>query len=218
MASNDVLALVFLVAPGFIADAVFRVCWGWDKGTDFDRTVRSLSWSVFGLGLYILVAREAPSYIAAGIGSADAITIGPLVLLELLGHTAAASALAYVAGRVASKKAVARWFTERFGRTIGTERPWEILWARLAPERLARVETKAGKVYWGRLVAASTGDEVRELVLSDPSAADGADSTVIPMPTVRYLYLRGDDVSEVRLAPTDDELQPAPEAPDDGRG
>jgi hypothetical protein len=61
--SLGLVALVFMIIPGFIADQVYRACWGLETGDRYDRTVRALIWSVLGLALFAGAFGGIPNYL-----------------------------------------------------------------------------------------------------------------------------------------------------------
>jgi hypothetical protein len=81
------VALVFMVIPGLIADHVYRACWGLEKGGRYDRTVRALVWSIVGLGVFTFIFGGPPNYLPVLTSGATAADFGRWTLPALLAHT-----------------------------------------------------------------------------------------------------------------------------------
>jgi hypothetical protein len=63
LGSLGLLGVIFALVPGFIADLLYRACWGYEKGDEYERTLRAIIWSVLGLVLFGVVWSGAPNYI-----------------------------------------------------------------------------------------------------------------------------------------------------------
>src|SRR5215218_5977307 len=57
------IGLVFALAPGYIADLLFRATWGISKGDNMDRVLRMAVWTAFGIALYTLFIGGPPNYL-----------------------------------------------------------------------------------------------------------------------------------------------------------
>ena len=64
MKELGLLGIIFVLVPGYIADLAFRACWGMSKGDEFDRSLRAIIWSIFGIVLFACIWNRPPIFIA----------------------------------------------------------------------------------------------------------------------------------------------------------
>lgn len=149
MTSTSFLVLLFVVVPGFIADATLRSLFGQTSLTDFERTVRSLILSIIGLLVYLTVVSVAsslvdllpgyaglqdwmllPPYLTAlGGPSTGTVNFSGTTLWPFLAHSASTVFAGVCWGRLMSTPWVERLIANRTGRAVrGTA--WQLLWNR----------------------------------------------------------------------------------------
>jgi hypothetical protein len=206
MSGFSLIVVLYLLVPGFIADTAFRTVRGLQKGEEADRVLRSLVWSLFGLGVYLAVA-DAPEYLRQlGTGNtAPSFTSANLV--GLAGHTLLSTAIAALCAKVLETKTVRDAIQTALGRTLAERPPWDFMWTDDAPGRFVRVTLKDGRIYWGHKRAASTGPDEKELVLSDLFIEEAGKRKYIP--DARLMYIPGGEIAEIRLSPTQEEADAA---------
>ncbi|HEV7596273.1 MAG TPA: DUF6338 family protein [Gemmatimonadaceae bacterium] len=210
MGGLSLLAIVYLLVPGFIADTLFRTIRGIEKGEDLERVLRSLVWSVFGLSIYLLVMGVAPEYVAQ-LAIKDA---GPTFtrsnLLQLALHAAFSMLIAAAAAKLLETAKIRRTIQGALGKTLAERLPWDFMWLDESAGRKVRVVRKGEKapIYWGYIRSASTGSADKELLLREPAIED---ENQIPHPigTAHLLYIPGSEIAEIRLAPTKEEADAA---------
>jgi hypothetical protein len=199
MTALGLVALLFVIVPGFIADTLFRSTRGMAKGGEFERVLRSIIWSVFGLGLYGAVLHEPPPYLTL-LGQNANTVLGHLTVLPLVGHCAFSCLAAFITSAVAEDQKTRRIFMNVFRRSLNERSAWDVLWHEHSKDRLVYVARKDGAAYWGRMVAASAGTGKRELVLSDPSTVSTDPNRPTQMLDIRFVYLPEDQIAEIRFA------------------
>lgn len=154
MTSTSLLVLLFIILPGFVADSIARASFGDKKLTDFERTVRSLIYSVAGLFVYMMLAwlvngivwrvscherwlfvdAVRPSYLAA-VSDPQGKTkfqLNGLTALVLLLHSGATVGTAVLWSWVTSRDFVLKHFSEITGRALGGT-AWILFWTRFFP-------------------------------------------------------------------------------------
>jgi hypothetical protein len=164
MTTASLLVLLFVIVPGFLADSILRSVFGEKRLTDFERTVRSLIFSVIGLFVYAVLPRVAdrlvevitsgrislvpddfvlPSYLGALLDSTDGrLTLGWTAFAAFGTHIALTIGIALLWGWFMSWHVVRERFEAATGRSISYT-AWEILWLRLFRRR-PEVGTEAG--------------------------------------------------------------------------
>lgn len=201
MSALGLLALIFVLAPGFIADTLFRSTRGLEKGREFERLLRSLVWSVFGIAVYQLLHGRPVPYLPALMGSARPF-FGSPVLVPLAFQTVYSCGVALIASRIAENTLTKRLFQRVFRRPMAERGPWDVMWADFATGRKVRVERKDGVVYWGFVLAVSTGKGKKEILIREPSVATDNGRVLTPLVDVRLLYIGEDDIREIQLSKT----------------
>jgi hypothetical protein len=200
MTALGLVVLIFVIVPGFIADTLFRVIRGMSKGGEFERILRALVWSVFGLGLYQLFLDSLPPYLSNISQLPDVVlkhlTVGPLVL-----HSVFSGLSAFVAASISEDRGVRKWFMRTFSRSLNERSPWDVMWHEHRAGRIVRLERKDGRIYVGKFVAASVGAE-NDLLLVDPSLEEGDPNNLVPIEDARFLYVPEDQIVEIRLGLT----------------
>jgi hypothetical protein len=220
----NLLSLLFVVVPGFIADKALRAWYGQRKTSDFELTVRSLIFSVLGLAVYLGLSAGVvalwpaaaasgvvrPAYLAA-VGDASgktAAVIDATAMGAVLLHTAIATTLALLWTWVITRKRVTNFLATHAGRSLRSN-AWQLTWG-----EYARTEDPGGR--WVTVVL-TDGTRVRGQmqVASDP--LDDKDLLLVhpffwePDPgrwraeNVRFVYLRESQIHSVLLAPAGDE-------------
>jgi hypothetical protein len=208
MGDLGIVALVFFVVPGFMADAVYRAARGAEieKG-DLRTLLRSLVWATIGLLGALAVfpgwkpVHEFTTELIRGT-LADAGALPEATLAQ----TIIAIVCAAVAGRISSSDRFVTWFVDLFGTSPDTGGAWSAF-LRRRKERVARVTTKSGKTYWGKIFAVGVSPK-RDIALVDPTIDKIGDGSVVaPITTARFIYITEAEVAEVWLSPTESEVQ-----------
>jgi hypothetical protein len=200
-----VLGVIFVLVPGYIADLAFRACWGASKGDEFDRSLRSIIWSVLGFILYVGAWGKAPRF-------ADLFVIRPTLesfdwkvtsswAVDVVFCTGGALLVGWIANAKWAQKRFAKWFK----RSLTFETPWESAWAREGQMRHIRVVMKDGPVYVGRGYSMSQDMEQKELLLADPS--EEKDGAFTPVAGIRFMYIRVDETREIHFSYTEEEAK-----------
>jgi hypothetical protein len=229
MTSTSLVVLLFVVVPGFLADSVFRLTYGERRLTDFERTVRSLIFSAFGLLAYLalvqgvdaLVASSerfrgikawvlSPPYLQA-LGDASGktgVVLGLTAFLPFLLHTLVTVLLALLWGGVLSRPWVEGLYSRSTGRSAGGS-AWQILWGRLhpsaAPARWLTVRLSGGLRVMGRLQVADDLPEEKDLVLGDPWFWDAEKGDWFAENT-RYIFIPAGKIESIALSPGGSEV------------
>lgn len=196
MTTANLLVLIFFIVPGFIADTVLRAAYVDKRLSDFERTVRSIILSVFGLLAYLSIVQLlnsalmavtdqriagwmlAPPYLTT-LGSAKeaATELNAYALVPFAVHTLVTVALALSWGKLVASQRAEQFFITHTGRlTVGTS--WQLLWSRFYPvtltappsarKRLVTAVLQGGGRIMGELQSASTPLEDKDLVLGNP--------------------------------------------------
>jgi hypothetical protein len=207
LGSLGLLGVIFALVPGFIADLLYRACWGYEKGDEYERTLRAIIWSVLGLVLFGVVWSGAPNYIGVLIPGGKTPVFDWSVAVAFGCHVLFSSVVAWTVGAIAGSGKAHRLFARFFRRSLMQQRPWDVLWSREASGRSVRVVLNNGHVYGGLFMSASTGDDEKELILGDPLVLENG--RVLPLQNSRILYLRQDEIREVHLNFTDQERENA---------
>lgn len=220
----NVVTLLFVIVPGFVADAARRAWFGERKTSDFERTVHSLVFSVFGLGAYLTVAAFvhwwipstwaekafSPPYLAAvfgGSGGQPAVRVDAWLLVILGLHTLFATAVALGALRFLRSKDVSNWLQKHAGRSL--DPAWTMLWARHYPvpkdggERWITVISGGSRIL-GRFIGASDPTEAQDLILGDPLFWD-EQRTQWRADGVRLVFIPAAKIDAIYLSPAGDE-------------
>jgi hypothetical protein len=201
VAEFGVLGIIFALVPGYIADLVFRACWGMPKGDEFDRSLRAIIWSVLGLVLFAAVFRGPPNFIVALIPGAPQ---APEFNWSLVGAFAFdvlfCCGAAFVTGMVAQWNWLHQKFSGLFKYSLTFESPWDHVWTRRdAKGREIRVRTKDDTTYIGKALVASQGaSDERELILQNPFLVQGTE--IVPMMATKFIYLRNDEIKEIQFS------------------
>lgn len=231
----SLLALLFVIVPGFVADSVRRVVFGERKTSDFERTIHSLVFSAIGLGAYL-----AAGAAARGLGVGDQSWFSPpylpaiadplgktgvpvtwLILPTLLLHSLFSSGVALIIVKVVRSKP-ASWILEHVaGRSL--DPAWSIFWAKYYPakrsERWLTVVSGDQRIL-GRFLAASDPSEAQDLVLGDPLFwdkertqwhADGVRVVFVPAGKIDAILLSPVEGESVARGYLDSEFKPLPE-------
>jgi hypothetical protein len=229
VSSTSLLVLLFVIVPGFLADSVFRLAYGERRLTDFERTVRSLIFSAFGLLAYLalvqgidaLVASSeryrgietwilSPPYLQA-LGDAagkTGVALGLTAFLPFLLHTMVTVLLALFWGGVLSRPWAERLYSRSTGRSAGGS-AWQILWGRLHPSdhpaRWLTVRLSGGHRVMGRFQLASDVLEEKDLVLGDPWFWDAEREDWFAENT-RYIFIPAGKLESIALSPGGSEV------------
>jgi len=207
MSGLNLVVVLYLLVPGFIADTAFRTIRGLEKGNEMERVLRSIVWSLFGLGLYLAFSGVAPEYLGQ-LGKADASPSFTRVnLLQLGGHTLFSVSVAAICAQLLETKKVRGVIQAALGRTLAERLPWDFMWVDDSAGRFVRVELKNGRIYWGHKRAESTGSADKEIVLSDLFLEEAGVRTYIA--DARLIYIPGSEIAEIRLSPTPEEANAA---------
>jgi hypothetical protein len=204
MTALGLVVLIFVIVPGFIADTLFRSIRGMSKGGQFERILRALVWSVFGLGTYQLFLGKPPSYLA-GLGAEPDVVLFHLTVLPLALHSIFSAAAAFVTATVAEDRIVRVAFMRAFSRSLNERSAWDVMWHEHRRGRRVRIERKDGQVYWGDLASVSSGSGKHEILLADPSVYKGDPNNLEPVRDARFLYVAEDEIAEIRLGLTAEE-------------
>jgi hypothetical protein len=199
------LALVFVVIPGYIADEAFRLCWGLEKCNEFERLLRCMVWSLFGLAVYALLVGHAPSYLPVAAAESSSVIFDRRTLGELAGHCGCTIVVALLVGLVTSLKVTHRLSVQILGRPVRAERPWDLLMRHYRKDRQIKVELTNGDVYFGNHVASSTGDDPSELALRDPSIRTSTGEWQVVAET-RILYFKAEQIRAIHFSKTFEEV------------
>jgi hypothetical protein len=224
MTSTSLVVLLFVVVPGFLADSVFRLTYGERRLTDFERTVRSLIFSAFGLLAYLALAQGidalvalspryrgiapwllSPPYLQALGDSAGktGVVLGLTAFLPFLLHTLVTLLLALAWGWVLSRPWVEGLYGRSTGRSTGGS-AWQILWGRLhpsdAPARWLTVRLSGGLRVMGRLQVADDLSGDKDLVLGDPWFWDAEKADWFAENT-RYIFIPAGKIESIALSP-----------------
>lgn len=184
----NLIALLFVVVPGFLADYARRIVFGHRKASDFERTVLSLTWSAFGLAAYLAigdliawVSRSThpprlfvPAYLTAlgTVSGQAAVTLDAWVFVTLGMHTAFAIGVALTSVR-AMRTSFGRWVLGGVANRT-TDSVWMQLWSVHQPgadgknPRWVQVITSRGDRISGRFISASDEGDARDVLLGDP--------------------------------------------------
>ncbi|MEW5929960.1 MAG: DUF6338 family protein [Gemmatimonadota bacterium] len=224
MTSASLLVLLFVVVPGFMADSIYRLTFGERRLTDFERTVRSLIFSAFGLLAYLagaqavhaLVGRVrgydgllawivSPPYLQA-LGDAEGKTgvlLGWTAFVPFVLHTVVTVLVALLWGWALSRPWVERWYSESTGRSTGGS-AWQILWGRLhaseAPARWLTVRLSGGLRVMGRLQVADDLPDEKDIVLGDPWFWNEEKGDWFAENT-RYIFIPAGKIESIALSP-----------------
>jgi hypothetical protein len=229
VSSTSLLVLLFVIVPGFLADSVFRLAYGERRLTDFERTVRSLIFSAFGLLAYLAVVQAvdaALAYLPRYSGLADwvvsppylealgdtagktAVVLGLHAFLPFLLHTLVTVLLALVWGGILSRPWAERWYSKSTGRSAGGS-AWQILWSRLhpseSPARWLTVRLSGGLRVMGRLQVATDLPEEKDLILGDPWFWD-ADKKDWFAENTRYIFIPAGKIESIAMSPGGNEV------------
>jgi hypothetical protein len=229
VSSTSLLVLLFVIVPGFLADSVFRLAYGERRLTDFERTVRSLIFSAFGLLAYLAVVQAvdaALAYLPRFGGLADwvvsppylqalgdtagktAIILGLQAFLPFLLHTLVTILLALSWGGLLSRPWAERWYSKSTGRTAGGS-AWQILWSRLhpskSPARWLTVRLSGGLRVMGRLQVANDLTEEKDLILGEPWIWD-AEKEDWFAENSRCIFIPAGKIESIALSPGGDEV------------
>ena len=207
MGDLGIVALIFFVVPGFMADAVYRAAHGAEiESGDLRTLLRSLVWATIGLVGALVVfpdwqpVRDVFQQLIKGKLEA----VGDLPKATLA-QTTAAIIFAAIAGRVSSSDKFVQWFYDLFATSPDTGGAWSAL-LRTRRDRVARVTTKSGKRYWGKIFAVGITPK-RDITLVDPTEDRVGDGSVVtPITAARFIYIAEDEVAELWLSPTQQEV------------
>ncbi|MDB4912912.1 MAG: hypothetical protein JWM95_556 [Gemmatimonadetes bacterium] len=199
------LGIVFAFVPGYIADLAFRACWGMAKGDEFDRSLRAIIWSILGLALFATFLGGPPIFISSlmpGEKSPPAFNwhVGGAFLIDVFLATLAA----FLVGSITRWDTARTGFVRVFGRSPTAESPWDALWTRYDKGRVVRIVLTSGKAYLGRVFVASHRADDKELVMYDPSLEMNGIPTALP--NVRLLYIAKEQIAEIHLSYTNEEV------------
>jgi len=228
----NVLTLLFIITPGFLADFTRRAIFGERKTSDFERTVHSIVLSVVGLGAYLAVGKllmavgvtptswlVGPPYLAPvlDLSNRTPIALDWRALFALLYHTLLAT-LSAISGVGAVRKA-SRRLLSRAGRSL--ESSWFLFWSlyRVPKGKPARWVTiiSGDSRTLGRFISASDPAESKDVVLGDPLfwdeerklwRADGVRVAYFPEGKVEAMYLSATDGETVLRGHLDENFQP----------
>jgi hypothetical protein len=229
VSSTSLLVLLFVIVPGFLADSVFRLTYGERRLTDFERTVRSLIFSAFGLLAYLAVVQAldaavghlprygglaswivSPPYLQAlgDTAGKTGVVLGFRAFLPFLLHTLVTVLLALSWGGILSRPWAERWYSRSTGRSAGGS-AWQILWGRLhpteSPARWLTVRLSGGLRVMGRLQAANDLTEEKDLVLGDPWIWDAEKGDWFAENT-RYIFIPAGKIESIALSPGGSEV------------
>jgi hypothetical protein len=207
MTSLGLVVLLFIIVPGFVADEVYGACFGTDKPTDVERTLRSLILSVFGLAVYLWLLKAPPPYLPkqlsdfAGVGFTEA--TGKALLL----HTLFSCGVAIVGGVLLTNRYSTRIVSGVVGRSLGQPRAWDMMWANHRADRTVRVRTgdDTDRFFYGHCLSVSHGAHDKDIVLHDPHIVTSDDTIIDELYNVRLLYIPESQVKEIRLGQTPEE-------------
>jgi hypothetical protein len=208
--SLGIVALVFFVVPGFIADGVFRAARGAEtENGDLRTLLRSLAWSTIGLlgALALRPKNESVQAVATQLLSGHFANLAALPL-GTLWQTGVAVVAAAVAGFVSATD----WFVRLFVRVFNKSPDPGGAWAQLRRDRQGRsaaITLKSGKRYWGT-IRAMGGTSKRDISIANPVedlSEDGSHTQT--MPYTRLLYVREDEITQVWLSKTELEVYDA---------
>ena len=229
MSSTSLLVLLFVIVPGFLADSVFRLTYGERRLTDFERTVRSLIFSAFGLLAYLAVIQAvdaavaypprysglvrwivSPPYLQAlgDTAGKPGVVLGFRSFVPFLLHTLVAVLLALLWGGILSRPWAERLYSRSTGRAAGGS-AWQILWARLHPSgppaRWLTVRLSSGLRVMGRLQVANDLTEEKDLVLGDPWFWDAEKKDWFAENT-RYIFIPAGKIESIAMSPGGSEV------------
>jgi hypothetical protein len=221
----NVVTLLFIIVPGFIADSARRALYGERKVSDFQRTIHSLIFSAFGLGAYLAIGAAVRAWVAAPwlhrafsppyvSAVFDPATSNPVsadrwLLLALLLHSVFASLIALIVMKAMRSRWMTTWLQNRAGRSL--DPAWSMLWDRHystpdAGERWLTVMS-GGERILGRFVAASDPSEAQDLILGDPLFWD-PDRKQWHADGVRVVFIPQSKIDAIFLSPASGELAP----------
>lgn len=191
------LILAFAILPGVPGDKLYRLLVGYDWREDhWQRALRLLGFSVFGLALYSAVAVIAhlppPAYLSLSalqdsVGSSGGLS---LLFAALLGHFVAAAVAGLGAAGVI--RGLGRTGVSVFAGS------WDHFVFRCVPRHWVIVSLKSGESYAGALEAADTSvaPGERDVVLQTPAKYD-VTSRQYQALDYQHLFLPGDLVASV---------------------
>jgi hypothetical protein len=218
---------MFIIVPGFIADTVLRAAYGDKRLSDFERTIRSIVLSVFGLLLYLPVIELVeltshqffpharfpswmvkPQYLPA-LGDSSGktvVTLEATTFLPFLAHTFVTIGAALMWGWFLSIGSVQRLFIQHTGRvTNGTS--WQLFWSKFHPvtadaslKRLVTVRLSDGGRIMGEFQSASDPVEDKDLVLGNPWFWD-AGRHDWHADNTRFVYISAAKIDSISLSP-----------------
>lgn len=203
MDSLGLVALVFMLIPGFIADQAYRACWGLETGDHYEGTLRALVWSVLGLGLYALVFGGMPNYLPV-LTDNTALAPGRWTFFALVGHTALATVAATAVGWTVSQKPVHDWFVRTFGRSMRDESLWDMIMRHDIKGRGVLVELVDGRALTGTHYATSTSSDKKEMAIADPFERQ-PDGSWRLLDDTRLLFVAEKNIRLMKLSLTDAE-------------
>jgi hypothetical protein len=197
--------------------------------SDFERTIRSIIFSAFGLLGYLAAARgvesllsrlgwknfpewiTSPTYLPA-LGDATAKTtvlLDAKALLPFVLHTLVTSLIALAWGKAIASNRFEKFFVKRTGRSTGGT-AWQVLWSRYFPASTAQevrsvtVVLSSGRRIMGFLQSASNPIEDKDIVLGHPWFWDPTREDWHAENT-RFVYIPAGEVEYISLSPAGSE-------------
>jgi hypothetical protein len=203
MESLGLVPLLFVIAPGFVADGLYKAVRGTQiRSSEVEAVLRSIVWSTIGLGLFASLKGKLPTYIDlatwAGTG-----TVHPKIDRSLGGalliHFSCCLSVAFLYALLARSRWLFIPVAKLFARST-VQTPMGTVFQIYGKGRPLGVTTKSGKVYWGEMLATRLDSEHHDVVLTN--IVDNTDPTNPPIPVLDAvaLFIPSDEIREVRVA------------------